>query len=389
MAKWHVSVLHLVTRSHGRGAEQVALELAAALGRDDEPHTVLALAPAFDGSRLDELPTLLSSPSLGSSARARAAWRLRARLRRPRSGRPRIVVAHGGSAAIVAVAGVGLLSRRHRPAVVWQRILPFPRSIERGVRRLAWRAVANRVDLAIALTDEIAAETRLLAPGLAVSVIPNFRDPGRFAGIDRDAARAALRRRISAPSESDTARDGELRLIGLVGHLIEQKQPLDALAAFAEIRARGLRVELVVAGDGPLAGAFDGEVERLGLASVIHRLGHVDDVGPVLCALDALVLSSNTEGVPGILIEAQMCGLPVISYPVGGVGSVIRSGDTGVIVASSTPSALAAAVVDLLGDDETRTAMGARALANSVHFETASAVSRYAQHFAALASMKE
>jgi glycosyltransferase involved in cell wall biosynthesis len=389
VAKWRVSVVHLVTRSHGRGAEKVALALAAALSTAAAPHGVLALAPAFDGSCLDGLPALLDRPPLGAPALARAAVRLRRQLDRS-AGAVRLVVAHGGSATIVAVAAAGLLRRGRRPAVVWQRILPFPSSVDRGVRRLAWRAVARRVDLAVALTDEIAAETRDLAPELPVVVIPNFRDRRRFAGIDRVSARRELLTQIEpTPAESATTEAAEPRLVGLVGHLIEQKQPLDAVAAFAELRARGLHVELVIAGDGPLGARVDAEAERLGLTESVHRLGQVADVAPLLAALDVLILTSRAEGVPGILIEAQMCGLPVVSYPVGGVATVIDSGRTGIIVADPTPGAVADAVATLLGDDEMLAAMGERALEDSAQFDTASAVSRYKQHFAVLVPVAE
>ena len=75
---------------------------------------------------------------------------------------------------------------------------------------------------------------------------------------------------------------------------------------------------LVVAGDGPLRH----EAERLAAAEAPGRvmfLGEVGDVIPVLHAVDAVVITSEAEGMPGVAIEAALCGLPVVATDVGAV----------------------------------------------------------------------
>jgi glycosyltransferase involved in cell wall biosynthesis len=73
-------------------------------------------------------------------------------------------------------------------------------------------------------------------------------------------------------------------------------------------------------------------------------LGPRDDVRPVYDAADALVLPSHTEGIPGAAIEAALSGLPVVSFPVGGVPSVVVSGRTGILVDSRNPASVAEAL---------------------------------------------
>src|SRR3954468_713379 len=102
-------IVHVVTRSHRRGAEVVAIELADeldALGHDNQ---LVALALAFDGGAEARLSPLVDTTSVGPATMIRSSWRLRRLL----SASPAdVVIAHGGWAA--QVAALGLWPRRDR-----------------------------------------------------------------------------------------------------------------------------------------------------------------------------------------------------------------------------------------------------------------------------------
>jgi glycosyltransferase involved in cell wall biosynthesis len=84
----------------------------------------------------------------------------------------------------------------------------------------------------------------------------------------------------------------------------------------------------------------------------------VSDVRSVLAATDLVVSASSTEGQPGAIIEAALCGVPAVATDVGGTASVV--GDGGVLVGHDpTPASLAEAIVDALAETET---LGRRAL---------------------------
>jgi glycosyltransferase involved in cell wall biosynthesis len=83
-----------------------------------------------------------------------------------------------------------------------------------------------------------------------------------------------------------------------------------------------------LAGDGPLRRALHDEAAAAGLAAYVHELGMREDVEEVLGGLDTLIMTSDAEGIPGVLIEAQMTGLPVVSFAVGGIASVVDDGRT-------------------------------------------------------------
>lgn len=94
-----------------------------------------------------------------------------------------------------------------------------------------------------------------------------------------------------------------------VGRLASQKNFPLLLEAFALLAGRG--DQLVIAGEGPARDALQAQANRLGLADRIHMPGHVQDTPALYRAADVLVLSSDFEGVPAVVIEALAAGLPI------------------------------------------------------------------------------
>jgi glycosyltransferase involved in cell wall biosynthesis len=203
-----------------------------------------------------------------------------------------------------------------------------------------------------------------------VWVIPNARRPDRFVAVDREAASAALRSR--AGIEAGTP------IIGLVGHLVEQKQPELAVDLLAVMRDRGAHAHLVIAGDGPRRGLVEQRIGTHGLDRAVTLLGHRDDPEHVYGGIDIAVITSRAEGIPGVAIEAQMSGCPVVAFPVGAVGDVVEDQVTGVVLARADVGDMADAVIALLGDHDRLRTMGAAARSRSQRFSAASVATIYA-----------
>jgi glycosyltransferase involved in cell wall biosynthesis len=358
-------ILHVATRSQGRGAELVALELARALDPLGHENAVVALAPAFDGSALPELPALTNRRRLGPIAFVEMEHRLR---RTIRNAPVDVVLAHGGTAAAIAAA----LPRRRRPLVVWQRILPFPPGLESSLRRYWWRAVARRTDAAVALTEDLREELDTLGFAQPIAVIPNFRGPERFVSVDREEAAKSLRDELGV--------DPDIALLGFAGHLIAQKQPELAIDVLARVLALGEQAHLVIAGDGPLRDDVECAIRRHGVQGQVSMLGHRHDMEHLLGGVDLLVLTSRSEGIPGILIEAQMAGCPVVTFPVGSVHEVVDDGRTGVILPRADTDLMAGEIARLLRDPGRLTALGAAGRAGADRFSTERAARAY-DHF--------
>ncbi|MGO9875638.1 MAG: glycosyltransferase family 4 protein [Acidimicrobiia bacterium] len=355
-------IVHLVSRSQRRGAELVALELARELDRVGHTSRVFALGLGFDGTQDGELPPLTRRRDGGARTVVLAGRALRQRLVTESA---EVVIAHGGRAVEAAV----LARRRGRPLIVWQRILGFPPQMRRPVRQLRWRAVVRRVDAAVALTDDLGDELRRLGFTGPIWVIPNFRDPAPFMTVDRDVAARNLREELAIASD--------VAMIGFVGHLIGQKRPDRALDTLAAVHELGESAHLVVAGDGPLRTQFVRDVTARGLAGSVHVLGHRDDIAQILGAVDVFILTSDSEGLPGVLIEAQMAGCAIVTVPVGGVRELIDDGETGVVIDAIDPDQLAARVVQLLRDRPRRQQLGERARRESVRFASSHAAAIY------------
>ena len=361
-------ILHLVGRSHRRGAEQVAQELAAELEVLGHRNRIRAVSLGHGGERIDRFPPLVGDDRQRPWQLARAALELRRDLARHPTD---LILAHGAAATLTAV----LAAPGRPPRIVTQTIMGLAPATFRGIRARCWRVALKRVDGAVALTQGMGEELRTLGYQGPVWPIPNARRTERFAGLDRAAAAVALRAEVGASPDQ--------LLVGLVGYLVEHKRPERAVEVLAGLRARNVDAHLIVAGSGPLAGAVHHRAFALGVAEQVTMLGHRDDVEQVLAGLDVAVMTSDDEGIPGVLVEAAMAGCPVVSYPLGGVDEVIVDGLTGVVLDQASVAGMVAALVDLAGDPERRASMSTEARRHGSDFAMERIATRYHHHLSA------
>lgn len=146
-------------------------------------------------------------------------------------------------------------------------------------------------------------------------------------------------------------------LIGIVGRLKPVKGHSDFLKAASIISGKLPDTSFVVLGDGPLMRSLRDEAYGLGLNGRVHFVGFKADVLDWIAALDLLVFSSHSEGIPNALLEAMSLGVPIVSTAVGGVPEVIEDGVSGILVPPKDPEALAQACLELLSDPGCRQEM--------------------------------
>ena len=153
--------------------------------------------------------------------------------------------------------------------------------------------------------------------------------------------------------------------VALVSRMLRQKGVLDAVAAIRLLRARGMPVELLLAGPTDIdnRGSLSADLlSSLGAEAGIDWLGPVADVREVWRrAAIAMLPSSYGEGVPKALLEAAACARPIIATDVPGCREVVRPGETGILVAPRDIDGLAAAIAALARDPALRVRMGAAA----------------------------
>jgi colanic acid/amylovoran biosynthesis glycosyltransferase len=166
-------------------------------------------------------------------------------------------------------------------------------------------------------------------------------------------------------------RPGEPVRVLTVGRLVEKKGHPVALRAIAEV-AGDTPVRYDVVGDGPLAGRLAALVRELGLEGVVRLHGARDSetVRALLDRAHLFVLASaeaadgDREGTPVALMEAQACGIPVVSTVHAGIPEVVVDGDTGVLVPENDHLALARAIRGLIRQPASWAALGERGRAH-------------------------
>ena len=146
------------------------------------------------------------------------------------------------------------------------------------------------------------------------------------------------------------------RLIA-VGRLKAPKDFLTLVRSLAALPDRAF--EALIVGDGPDRDEVAAEIQRLGLEGRVQLAGERTDVPTLLADSDIFVLSSRSEGLPVSVLEAMAAELPVVASDVGGLAELVLDGETGLLVPSGDPAALAEAVGRLLDDHELRKKLGA------------------------------
>jgi glycosyltransferase involved in cell wall biosynthesis len=144
----------------------------------------------------------------------------------------------------------------------------------------------------------------------------------------------------------------DARLVLGVFRLATEKRPALWLEVANEALSRRQYRDLVfaIAGAGHLREQMDEVSARLQMNDRFRRIEPQGDIGSLYMAADAFLLTSEQEGLPNVVLEAQFYGLPVVATAVGGTPEAMLDGVTGRVVASSDPSLLGAALIEVLND---------------------------------------
>jgi glycosyltransferase involved in cell wall biosynthesis len=226
-------------------------------------------------------------------------------------------------------------AREFKARRVWARRLVLPR--------------VQRVIVPSRRLERVALDTWKLARE-RVLCVPNGIDLARFEPAD---GRPSLRQRLGIPARAP--------LVGFVGHLRPEKNPLRFLKAAARVDPE-LGAHFLVLGDGPERRACEELAARTPtLYGRTHFAGHVADPRQHYRAMDLFCISSDTEQMPIALVEALASALPVVATDVGDVRAMLAPEQAEWIVPldeRETAWPLAEKLTALLRDGERRAALG-------------------------------
>ena len=175
----------------------------------------------------------------------------------------------------------------------------------------------------------------LMPPGLKISQLPNKLESQKFYGLTSSILQCAF-----------------------IGRVTQIKRPDRFLDVVSEIKKRGVIIEFFMAGDGELLKSCRKRIA--GEELPVKILGWQSNIEKVLAAADLVLLTSDSEGTPLSLIQAEMAGLPVVTTRVGSVPEVVLDGITGIITSLEVQE-IADALEKLANSNELRAQMGATA----------------------------
>jgi L-malate glycosyltransferase len=135
-----------------------------------------------------------------------------------------------------------------------------------------------------------------------------------------------------------------------VGRLVPVKQQEELLRAFALAKSRVSDLQLWIVGDGPLRSKLQELSAKLGIEAATRFWGEQATVAPFYCAADLFVMSSLSEGLPMVLLEAMSAGLPAVVPAVGGMVEIAKLSPSVVAVPNSSHELLANAICEVVRD---------------------------------------
>ena len=338
----HTPPLRVLTFLHSfepGGVERVALRLHGAwLASGVDSRLVMGRTSGAMRREWPGLePDVLGNPAIPSAA-WETLWMILHLPRAVRRIRPDVLFCAGNSYTVVAVAMRLLLGKACPPIAakisndLVRMDLPAPaRALYRVWLRIQGRMLDCIVGMAPPMRAEIAELMRVPADRIAIIDDPSLEEA--------DIARLAAARSAVAPS-------GPGRRFLAIGRLAAQKNFALLLEAFAQMTGPDDRLAII--GEGGQRRALEAEVRRLGLEGKVRMPGHVSPLDGELAAADALVLSSDYEGVPAVVAEALAAGLPIVATRCSvSMDDMLGGGRFGVLVPVGDAKALAGAMAGI------------------------------------------
>ncbi len=197
-------------------------------------------------------------------------------------------------------------------------------------------------------------QTHNLIPSRKMDMVYNFVDKSRFdvPAVTRDEVRAELN---IGPNQ---------HLLGVISDFLPRKGQLYLVRALPEILMAAPETIVAFAGHVRKNDYYErvrSEAERLGVMKHIIWLGYRSDVPRLLSALDIYVLPSLDEMFPVAVLEAMAAGCACVASAVGGTPECNAEPGSLILVPPADPTALGAAIISMLGDDERRSEFQAAA----------------------------
>ena len=228
-----------------------------------------------------------------------------------------------------------------------EKLNPIKRLVDRKVYRRVAAVVCNSEALLLDLLNEYGSNVRavVIRNGIESISMPN--------GKEVEATKSGL----GIPAG--------VKVVGTVGRLV----PVKNYNLFLDVAREVLRVVpntiFVLVGDGPLEGHLRAYTKRIEISDRVIFTGFRADVMSLLPAFDLFLLTSYSdngkgEGLPNVVMEAMMCGVPCVVSDAGGTRELFRDGEAGYLIRPQDVESFIRRTVELLHHSDLRQEMGLR-----------------------------
>lgn len=157
-----------------------------------------------------------------------------------------------------------------------------------------------------------------------------------------------------SPLRPESQKKSSSFTIGSVGRLTEQKGFSDLISATAIAQKQIPNLRLILVGEGELRESLQDGAEKLGIEDYVTFTGKVSNVKDYLKQFDLFISSSLWEGLPTVIMEAMLAGVPVVATSIPGSIDLVTPGVNGWLASPNKPDHLAEVIVDALLNPEHR-----------------------------------
>ena len=175
--------------------------------------------------------------------------------------------------------------------------------------------------------------------------------------------------RLEHVSKPEKTEDRPLRIIHVGGFSFE-KNHKGLISIFEKLVKSGYHAGLELVGNGVLKAETEQLVLEKGLQDKVLFHGFRNDAMQLIKQADVLVLPSIIEGLPGVILEAFYCKIPVVAYNVGGISEILINNKTGYLVEKNNEDAFADAIIKTAQGNNTEIIQNAFNLVNGEYLNT-------------------
>lgn len=226
----------------------------------------------------------------------------------------------------------------------------------RGLTRWVWRGA----EVSTVCSEGLLKRGRALDPAHDFRLVPNGVELARFVPVERPA-------------------NPVVRIL-FIGRLIPRKGFQYVIRALPRIRTRtAVPFEIDVVGSGAMRSHLDNLAAQLGVSHLLKYSGTIpyDELHRTYQSADVFVLTSESEGMPCVILEAMACGLPVVATNVAGNQEIVQEGVNGFLVSVGDTERLAEVLGLLVRDTALRRRLGNESRRLAAPYEWREIVRRY------------